>query len=212
MQLRASIADEINQHHEIAIARADEAIHHASEAGKLLLEVKAALPHGQFLAWVQQHVRVSVRQAQRYMAVAEGKPAPIRALGSKSDTVSHLPELADPSPAAWPAPTWWPLAGHWMSTVLPDAAYWVVPALKHPGFFHVSKFYSSADPLPVNEGKPAPVDWDGESYFDGTRRPVRADVVEAFLKHLGLTDPAGASWDCIRREGLERPFGEPEGR
>jgi hypothetical protein len=227
MQLRANIAEEINQHHEIAIARADEAIHHASQAGKLLLEVKAALPHGQFLAWVQQHVRVSVRQAQRYMAVAEGKPAPIRALGSKSDTVSHLPkpEEVDRNPITpgsrvpkdvqdwFDSPAFCPTPGHWYWTTSDKlGALWLVPSLEHPEHFHISRFYDA----PGHEQQQADADpegWDGRSLYDGTKRPVPAWMVESYLQTVfGVEDPLSLKWEHALKPGLSRPFGEPERR
>ncbi len=108
MDIRTTIASEINEHHAIAIARAGEAVHHAKEAGRLLLDVKTALPHGEFGKWMEQNITVSVRQAQRYIAVAEGKQVPIRALASKSDTVSHLDKPAGtdkPAPEPPPTPT-----------------------------------------------------------------------------------------------------------
>lgn len=94
-----------------------------------------------------------------------------------------------------------------MLTVTEDgAAWWVVPSLEHPGFFHISKFYK--DP----EAKPDPnqPDWDGESLFAGTKRPVRADVVEGFLQHFGMKEPVNAEWTSREQAGLSRPFGEPE--
>lgn len=207
MNIRATIASEINGHAEQATAKANEAMHHAIEAGKLLLEVKASLAHGQFGAWLETNVKVSARQAQRYMAVAEGKPVPVRALSSKYDTVSHLADESKKAVTDWPVPTWTPTPGHWMHTVTEDgAAWWVVPSLEHPGFFHISKFHQ--DP----EAKPDPnqLDWDGESLFDGTKRPVRADVVEPMLQHLGMKEPVKAEWESREQAGLSRPFGEPE--
>ena len=199
MNIRVTIANEINSHAEQATAKANEAMHHAIEAGKLLLEVKASLAHGQFGEWLETNVKVSARQAQRYMAAAEGKPTPIRSLSSKYDTVSHLTD--------WPVPTWTPTPGHWMFTVTEDgAAWWVVPSLEHPGFFHISKLHQ--DP----EAKPDPnqPEGDGQSLFDGTKRPVRADVVELMLQSFGMKEPVNADWESREKAGLSRPFGEPE--
>ena len=87
-------AQQIEQHHAAAHAAADKAIEHAKEAGRLLLEVKAALPHGEFSKWVAERLTVSQRQAQRYMAAAQGKPLPLRKVAEalpapvKNDTVS----------------------------------------------------------------------------------------------------------------------------
>lgn len=207
MNIRATIASEINSHSEKATTKANEAMHHAIEAGRLLLEVKASLAHGQFGEWLEANVSVSARQAQRYMAAAEGKPVPIRSLSSKYDTVSHLTDESKMAVAGWQVPTWTPTPGHWMVTVAEDgAAWWVVPSLEHPGFFHISKFHQ--DP----EAKPDPdqPDWDGQSLFDGTKRPLRADAVECSLQVFGLKEPAKAEWTSRERAGLSRPFGEPE--
>jgi hypothetical protein len=52
-------------------------------AGELLLEVKAALPHGRWLPWLASEFNWSDRQARRLMSIAE-------AFGGKSDAVSEL--------------------------------------------------------------------------------------------------------------------------
>lgn len=87
-------AADINHHHEQACLRAGEAINHAIEAGKVLMRVKSRLPHGEFGNWVQANIRVTQRQAQRYIAAAEGKPIPVRAITSNTTSVSHLPKPA----------------------------------------------------------------------------------------------------------------------
>lgn len=98
----ATWATDINHHHQQACLRAGEAINHAIEAGKLLMRVKARLPHGEFGGWLGKNLEVTDRQARRYMAAAQGKPIPARAIASnrtpvsvldtgKSDTVLHLP-------------------------------------------------------------------------------------------------------------------------
>lgn len=117
---------------------------------------------------------------------------------------SYLPKPV----AAWPVPTWAPTPGHWMHTTTDDAAWWVVPSLEHPGYFHVSKLYSLGSPGPADQVE----GWDGASMFDGTKRPVRADVVESFLQQLGMAEPWNAEWRAREKVGLSRPFGEPEGR
>lgn len=86
----AALASDINHHHQLACLRADEAVSHAVQAGKLLLNVKATLPHGEFGDWLQSNIQVTPRQAQRYMAAAQGKPVPVRALASNTTPVSHL--------------------------------------------------------------------------------------------------------------------------
>ena len=88
-----SVASEINIAHGLAIQHADKAIGFARQVGELLLKVKAELPHGAFLPWVEAHCTVSPRQAQRYMAASLGKHLPVRVIKPevvKYDTVSHL--------------------------------------------------------------------------------------------------------------------------
>jgi hypothetical protein len=65
------------------------------EIGRDLIAAKAALGHGHFGPWLDQELRMTVRSAQRYIAVAAQ-------FGDKCDTVSYLPptilyRLAAPS-------------------------------------------------------------------------------------------------------------------
>ncbi len=68
-----SHGQEINRLHQLAHQLAADAVVNAVAAGDLLLEAKRELKHGQFQQWVKKTVNVSLRQAQRYMAAAEGK-------------------------------------------------------------------------------------------------------------------------------------------
>lgn len=43
----------VSSDHQAAHAAADKAIEHAKEAGRLLIEVKDSLPHGDFTGWVE---------------------------------------------------------------------------------------------------------------------------------------------------------------
>ena len=210
--ISTTVVDEINNHAEQATAKANQAMHHAIEAGKLLLEVKASLGHGQFGEWLEANVKVSPRQAQRYMAAAEGKSVRIRELTSKYDTVSHLPPPAtarhDDLTQWLGTPEFIPTPGHWMLTVTDEAAFHVLPSLEHPGFFHVSKLYTtpavSFDPeFHIYEGEQ-------DSFFDGTKRPVLAVAVSSTLQHLGMAEPSKAEWSSKAHPGLSRPFGEPD--
>jgi hypothetical protein len=178
-------AAEINRHHQLACAKADEAVGHAVEAGKLLLQVKSALRHGQFLTWLEANVTVTARQAQRYIAAAQGRPTAIRALGSKSDTVSHLVKEVDsgvgPKPTApeWqPKPQFTPPDAQWGICASEAGSFVVEPSSEHAGFFFVSRMYPEA----------------GESLYDCTARPVRADWVEETLQFYGLQSPGAAEW------------------
>ena len=195
----AACATAINRHHGLATKRADQAIHHASEAGRLLLQIKAALPHGEFIQWCRENVRVSVRQAQRYMAAALGKPTPLRALASRCDMVSRLSEPTSPEPPEHLKeefnPDWRPTPGHWHFAMTNDhGAVWVVPDAGDHGLFHVSRLYQRGD----------------EALFDGTQKPIEAWLVEDYLRlQYGIEDPWLLPWKSRLKPGLARPFGEP---
>ena len=72
----ATVADQIQTEHKAAQRCASEAVAHAIRAGELLIEAKAALPHGAFGAWLAANVEFSDRTARGYMqlraAVANG--------------------------------------------------------------------------------------------------------------------------------------------
>ncbi len=76
------LAGAINREHAAAAAAANTAIGHALNAGRLLLQVKAQLAHGEFLPWLRSNCTVKQRQARAYMRVArnwrriESKTAP----------------------------------------------------------------------------------------------------------------------------------------
>jgi hypothetical protein len=127
--LQLNQASEINRLHDMALASANRAVDYAKQAGVLLLEVKRQLPHGEFMPWLSANVKVSERQAQRYMRSALGKVT-VRAL-LKSDTVSGLPN-------------WLPSAGHFSSVFfgVGDLLF-VQEKADTPGYFRVAFFYGS---------------------------------------------------------------------
>lgn len=184
--IRIDLATEINREHKLATARADEAIAHATAAGKLLIEAKAALPHGQWLPWLLDNIVVTARQAQRYMLVAQGKPMPIRALPAKTTPVSHLevdaPRIfaGQPDPAAFV-----PEPGHCYAAVAPDGSIYVVePSKNHPGYFFVSKLDAVSDTV------------------EQTRRPIGAAWVETNLRLYGLDSQPVAPWRMKASAGV----------
>lgn len=191
----SKIAEEINRLDELAKTHANQAIDYARQAGELLLKIRRNLPHGQWTVWVQANVKVSLRQAQRYLAIAEGKAVPVRGLTGKNDTVSLLDM---PHPADF-EPSWKPTKGRWHVALWNGGAYWVVPDLNTIGF-HVSHFYVADRTVPESE-------W--ETLYDGTQGPVRADRVDWFLKYFGLPCAGEVKWKAYKRPGQARPFGEP---
>jgi hypothetical protein len=67
----SQLAERINSEHEATEANARASIQHARAAGELLLQVKAQVGHGNWLAWVQHHCQFSERMARRYMKIAD---------------------------------------------------------------------------------------------------------------------------------------------
>jgi hypothetical protein len=78
------LAQAIDREHQAAIGAARTALEHAAECGRLLLEAKASVPHGDWLPWLEANTSVSARQSQRYMRLARA------ALEGKYDAASYL--------------------------------------------------------------------------------------------------------------------------
>jgi hypothetical protein len=125
-----SIIDQINTHHSNAMKQATGAVESAKAAGKLLLQVKASLPHGTWTSWLKDNSNVSERQAQRYMAAAKGKKVNILEAAVKTDTMSDLAERI-----FVPLPRHMYLAKDVGSI---DNHYLVESCSEHPDFFFIT--------------------------------------------------------------------------
>lgn len=66
-----SLADEINAQHRAVEAAVSSSLDHAIRAGELLIEAKSELPHGSWLAWLDENFEGSERTAQVYMVLAK---------------------------------------------------------------------------------------------------------------------------------------------
>jgi Protein of unknown function (DUF3102) len=91
------LAAELRHQHEAAVAAFGVAVEHALNAGRLLLEAKAQVPHGEWLAWLERNLPASARTAQQYMQLAR-RPEDARALAHLG-IQGALRELAAPRPA-----------------------------------------------------------------------------------------------------------------
>ena len=69
----SQLAADINAAHEECAGAVRAGFAHAVRAGRLLLEAKARIPHGEWLPWVRRHCAFSERTAQAYMRVARGQ-------------------------------------------------------------------------------------------------------------------------------------------
>lgn len=69
------LATEIREEHEQATHAFRRAVQHAVRCGELLEEVKARMPHGAWLPWLDEHFPASRRTAQGYMRLARSQDA-----------------------------------------------------------------------------------------------------------------------------------------
>lgn len=205
---------EINRHHLLAQQKATDAVEHANFAGTLLLEVKKGMKHGEFQRWVNDNVQVSMRQAQRYMAVAQGKKIPLRRLLEKNDTVSHLKKPDDQGTVI--DGNWIPTLGYCYVHCADQATFWVVPDDVKPQYVHISKLYETErDPNAPPEQFADPDDpydereWDGMSKVDCTKNPVGLNHAHQHLTRYGIENLSKVNWESWKTNGSPRPFGTP---
>jgi Protein of unknown function (DUF3102) len=66
----ADLAGRIHTEHEASLAAVKSGIEHAINAGRLLLEAKAQVSHGQWLPWLREYAKLSDRTARDYMHLA----------------------------------------------------------------------------------------------------------------------------------------------
>lgn len=89
------LAQAIEREHEAAIGAARACLEHAIRCGELLIRAKAGVPHGQWRLWVEAHLSFSIRQAQKYMRLAE-RGEQMR-IGNSHFTIDQaLAAMADP--------------------------------------------------------------------------------------------------------------------
>jgi len=107
----------IERAHEEATGAARTAVQHAIECGRLLREAREQRRHGEWLAWVRNSLSFGVRQAQKYMRLAEHAHAlpnansgthlsineALELLAATMGTPAELPAMDPPAPARHPA-------------------------------------------------------------------------------------------------------------
>jgi len=192
-QLQKTLEDtgaEIRAHHESANCAAKVAIEHALEAGRLLADVKAALPHGEFGAWVETHCGFTDRTARRYMRLHEHRESLPAGAGVKaalehikSDTVSDLP-------IAVARPEWLPPTGK--AVVCDDGRgrqwfAWALDYLAYNG--ERQNIFACALAIPTAGHE--------NDIWEYTKRGIRFDHLEETLRKFGLANPSRSQWTEI---------------
>lgn len=97
----SNLAERINAAHAAAHSAARSAIEHASGCGRLLLEAKAQLAHGEWLPWIEANLSFGSRQAQKYIRLhryaAELPNATSDAHSTIDGALAALAEPKDPA-------------------------------------------------------------------------------------------------------------------
>jgi len=108
-KLKLTVVEQINAEHHACEAAVRAALKHAIRCGVLLEEQKAVVPHGEWLAWLNENFDGSARVAQTYMRLSRNRQQ-VEEL-AKAQTSAHLSidgalrALASPrEPAALEAP------------------------------------------------------------------------------------------------------------
>jgi len=218
------LANQINELDKKAQAHANDAIECARQAGYLLLTAKMQLPHGRWTPWVERNLSFSLRQAQRYIAVAQGKQVPIRKLVCKNDTVSCLDHPKNgPNfvrcQGEWVNGSWRPKPGFFYLFRERGDAYWVHPSTTDERWFHICKHYNGPRMSPEGFFRRYTIfspmtdsDFTADQYV-GTTTPLGWIGVGNVLKSYGLEDISGSLFSSQTFPGgLYRPFGEPDSK
>lgn len=183
-------AADINAAHADAMTHASSAIDYAKKAGALLLRAKQKLPHGAFGGWLEANCVVKARQAQYYMNAAQGKAVPVRKLANTQPAAYLMADEVIKKAASFndmPKPTFIPLKNYAYSLVSDELNNDVVviePSAKNKGYFFVSRIDMTA------------------GAYDFTRRPIRADFVEMWVKSIGIKSPADVEWNLSQCKGV----------
>jgi hypothetical protein len=103
-----NIADEINREHGAVLKHLraagkheQSALEHGCKVGALLLQAKDKLSHGKWLPWLRANTQVSVRQAQRYLQLAQANASRVTHFTSQR---AALAELSAPARQPLPEP------------------------------------------------------------------------------------------------------------
>jgi hypothetical protein len=94
----------IEAEHQAAVRSARMAIQHAIACGALLIEARLRVEHGEWSKWVETHLTLSLRQAEKYMRIARWCPAPDSTQESNLTIEQALAAIREPKGRSEPAP------------------------------------------------------------------------------------------------------------
>lgn len=184
------LASEINSEHLAALDCALTAVEHARRAGSLLLQAKAAVDRGQWLTWLSNNIKVSARQAQRYMQLAEANATRV----SHSSMRQALAELATPAKTSETVPwagddvSWLPIGAAMLrATVDPipgqsGGTILVQQSTENRGYVYMAMFE------------------DPSSTLYGISKPVLAAGATTVFRHLFGRDPNVIEWESVQTQ------------
>lgn len=200
-------AEQINAEHRACCAAVTKSLEHAVRCGELLLQAKAAVPHGGWQPWLKQHFPASNRTARQYMRLANHRDEiEAKRHGSAVLGIDEAVKLiaatreapADPWPDDYHDDHLPPIDGRpYVLFAKPRRQVQIWPSQKHPGHYYVS------------EVEWLPGDDEGGIQTD-TRRPVRLN--HSMLKWIIETQHGlelGGEWVPLGDKPLlPLPFGD----
>jgi hypothetical protein len=102
----ADLAARIEAEHKAVAKHMKAGVEHSIAAGRLLIEAKAQLKHGQWLPWLRQNCAISERTASLYMRLARGAEELAAKSASLADlTVEDAVRLLSPAAPLGPLET-----------------------------------------------------------------------------------------------------------
>jgi hypothetical protein len=188
-----TLADRANMEHHAAEDSARSALDHARNAGVLLLAAKDRVEHGDWESWLRVNFRGSQRTAQVYMRIA----ARWDDITSKTQRVADLPIrrvtalLAKPvaEPSEKPAlPKWLPEPGQMaIGTIFSHNEYRT---------YIIGRRAETSEWVHIYRDAGAEID--GAGILDGTKRGVRVEDADHFLRSVLQEDRAdGIEWNVF---------------
>ena len=120
----------INAEHRLARVSAESAIQHAIRAGRLLMEQKVSLRHGEFLDWVSANCEFKYATANRYIRAAREKSHAVELSALRHLFPSGRLSAREPERNEIPLKH-----GHvTLGTIGEHPAFALFESRKHPGF------------------------------------------------------------------------------